>query len=1209
MGIGRVAAIDADSGDIRLGAARGADDLARGAMTLPMAIGAILFVLLGGLLLVLGSGPYPNLHTILDTCVALLSSALTAALWDMGARARQAFPKWLAIGFAVTSVLELIHVLVIVEWAGPFSPIAAAAYLRPATWPPDAYALPIAIGFALWRLRRGSNDLLSYAGAVIALAIGLFLAFQWLPAFLPPGPLGITRPTLALSPVLWAIVGFACWRRRQSSRLLEPLAGMSVMLFMANAVQLVSRGPGGPEAMVAHLGKGIGYAILLLSIMRMASLDMVERMRAETLLAEINRDLEKLVRDRSANLEEANRALRVETERLRAIVDTAADGIVLIDVAGTVLMFNAAAERLFGYRADEVVGNNVKMLMPPSYAAEHDAYLDHHRRTGERKIIGFGREVAGRRKDGTTFPMHLAVGEARQHGELIYAGIVHDLTQRNLAEASLREMQMLLTGIVESSDDAIISKTLDGIVTSWNHAATRIFGYSSDEMIGQHISRIAVPGREDDVAMILDKLRAGQRIEHYETQRRRKDGTVIDVSLTVSPLYDAQGRIFGASKILRDITGRKTAEQDLRRSQEHLARVQSVARIGSTEVDLVSGEAVWSDEIYGLLGVDPDAIEPGVDSFASAIHPEDGDLVRDVSLRGRRGEEVEPIEFRTVLPDGTIRWFYRKADFVRDPDGKPTRLIATMYDITERKAAEAALVRSSEHLARVQSIARIGSIEVDLATQQAIWSDEMYGLLGLDPKRRDPGVGAFAAALHPDDRALAMDLSARGRRGEEAAPCEYRVVLPDGRLRWLYQLSTILRDPAGKPVRHVATMYDVTERKEAEARRLQLEEQLLQSQKMEAVGRLTGGVAHDFNNLLTVVLGNLELVRDEVDRDPEIAKRIDAAAAAGRRGADLTHRLLAFSRRQPLEPVVVEINERIAELVPLLSRTIGEAIDIRQRLAVRPWPVVIDPSQFDNAIMNLAVNARDAMSGGGELVIATENFVVDEHYADQRAELATGNYVRVSVSDTGSGMPPEVVEKAFEPFFTTKGVGKGTGLGLSMVYGFVKQSGGHVSIYSEVGVGTTITMLLPATPENRLRIDPRVAQAATLRGTELVLVVEDDLAVRTVAVSFLQALGYKTLEAGTVADGYETFAAHPDIGLILTDVILPGGEDGAALARRARALRPDVKLLFMSGYTEDVVMHGGRLDPGVVLLHKPFTRSQLAEKVRAVIDGPAAPDV
>jgi PAS domain S-box-containing protein len=908
--------------------------------------------------------------------------------------------------------------------------------------------------------------------------------------------------------------------------------------------------------------------------------------------------------DDYSDRKEAEDIQRETTERLQAIVDTAADGIVLINSQGSALLFNPSAEQLFGYRADEVLGRNIKMLMPPPFADEHDGYLDNYRQTGKRKILGVGREVVGRRKDGSTFPMHLAVGEAKQYGQPIFVGVVRDLT-------------------------------------------------------AQH-----------------------------------------------------------------------KADEALQRSREHLARVQNVARIGSTEVDLITGEAIWSDEIYRLLGIDSNSIEPGVDSFAEAVHPDDRAALREVSLKGRNGQQAAPLEFRVVRSDGQIRWFYRTADFIRDGSGRPLRVIATMYEITERKRAEDALRRSQEHLARVQTVARIGSIEIDLTTQETTWSDEMYRLLGIEPQPTAPGVGVFTSAVHPDDRAILQRLSAQARRGEDSEPCEFRVNHSEGTVLWLYCHSVIIRD-GGRPVRHIATMYDITERKRAEmalreserrfavifrdspvaiwisdlsnsgriidangswlrtfglernevigrtgdelnlwpdsgtrdamyaatlksdsvwsgevvlrrkdgslidtaitirhteidgqpraigvgiditerkvaeAHRVQLEKQLQQAQKMEAIGQLTGGVAHDFNNLLMVMLGNLELIQEQIGETHKVSPWITDALSAGKSGSDLTYRLLAFSRRQTLEPESTDINRRIAGFVPLIRRTIGEAIEIKQKLADSVWPVMIDPNQFDSAILNLSVNARDAMPGGGWIEIATENVTVDEAYAAQHIDLAAGDYVRVAIADSGVGMSPDVVARAFEPFFTTKEVGKGTGLGLSMVYGFIKQSGGNVTIYSEVGKGTVIRLLLPrATDAAQTDVSAAQAQGTAAAGDATILVVEDDAKVRAVTVAFLATLGYRTLDAGTGHEALTILAAHPEVALLLSDVILAGGETGPEVAEAARRLRPDLKIMFASGYTEDALERNGHLDPDVALLRKPFTKSALSTKVKEALDRP-----
>jgi PAS domain S-box-containing protein len=1146
------------------------------------------------------------------------------------------------------------------------------------------------------------------------------------------------------------------------------------------------------------------------------------------------------------------------TERLAAIVDTAVDGIIVIDAQGSVMLFNPAAERLFGYRADELIGRNIKMLMPSSYADEHDSYLGNYHRTAERKIIGIGREVVGRRKNGTTFPMHLSVGEAKQNGRPIFVGVVHDLTADRKADEKLRRTQDLLSGIVESTDDAIVSKTLEGIVTTWNAAAARIFGYSVEEMIGHHISVIAAPGHEDDMASILDRIRRGERVEHYETQRRRKDGTIIDISLTVSPLSDAQGIIFGASKIARDITQQKAAELALRYSREHLALAQTLGRIGSIEVDLRTDEAYWSDEVYRLHELDPLTGGPNkLGLVLNAMYPDDRPAFINFSSTLRRGAVPAPIESRVPLRDGGIRWIRRTAQIftdetgptrvlvinqditeskrleeqiarerdtaqryldvaavmilvlnldgtvaminrkgcdilgyddadhilgkywtgnfipervrtemgdvfrrlsagndpglstyenpiltcygkertiawqnvvLRDDQGRPIStlssgeditarrqaeeasrenqerfaaifhdspagivitdvasggkiieandawlnasgyrrdevigrtsaelnlwadpdgrdrlyldlsrpdvvwdsevrvrrkdgiiinyattmrqlniagracVIALGFDVTDRKRAEDELRRSQDHLARVQNVAGIGSVEVDLVSGEVYRSEEVYRLVGIDAHSEGLSFEQFFAAVHPDDlpkMRAELDISLRG---EESEPREFRVIAPDGAIRWLYRETHIVRDADGKPTRYIATIFDITERKAAEGHRSQLEQQLQQAQKMEAIGQLTGGVAHDFNNLLMVMMGNLELIQERVGADPKLGRWIADALDAGKSGSDLTHRLLAFSRRQTLEPEPTDINRRIAGFVPLIRRAIGEAVEIKQKLSESVWPVMIDPSQFDSAILNLAVNARDAMPGGGWIEIATENVTIDEAYAAQHVDLKAGDFVRVTVSDSGSGMSPEVLARAFEPFFTTKEVGKGTGLGLSMVYGFIKQSGGNVTIYSEVGTGTVIRLLLPRVAQAaKLGAELASARGPLATGADSILVLEDDAKVRAVTVAFLGTLGYRTLDVGTGGEALAILAEHPEVVLLLSDVVLAGGDSGPAVAEAAKKIRPNLKVLFASGYTEDALAHNGRLDPDVLLLHKPFTKSALSNKVREAL--------
>jgi nitrogen-specific signal transduction histidine kinase len=386
------------------------------------------------------------------------------------------------------------------------------------------------------------------------------------------------------------------------------------------------------------------------------------------------------------------------------------------------------------------------------------------------------------------------------------------------------------------------------------------------------------------------------------------------------------------------------------------------------------------------------------------------------------------------------------------------------------------------------------------------------------------------------------------------------------------------------------------------------DEHLRQAQKMETIGQLTGGIAHDFNNILTVITGTIEILEEGVAEDESlaaIARMIDEAAL---RGAELTQRLLAFARRQPLQPRNTDINTLIVDTAKLLRPTLGEHVEIESALEDDAWPALVDPSQLSNALINLAVNARDAMPVGGKLVLETGNVRLDEAYTSTYDDVAPGPYVMIAVSDTGHGIPAAIRDKVFEPFFTTKGVGKGTGLGLSMVYGFVKQSNGHIKIYSEEGHGTTIKIYLPRAGE---QAGEAAAEAAVALegGSETILVVEDDPLVRSYVATQLNGLGYTTLTAANAAEALEYIDGVKDFDLLFTDVIMPGSLNGRQLADEAVRRRPGLKVLYTSGYTENAIVHHGRLDPGVLLLAKPYRKSDLARMVRIALGRSSEQDV
>ena len=446
------------------------------------------------------------------------------------------------------------------------------------------------------------------------------------------------------------------------------------------------------------------------------------------------------------------------------------------------------------------------------------------------------------------------------------------------------------------------------------------------------------------------------------------------------------------------------------------------------------------------------------------------------------------------------------------------------------------------------------------------------------------------------------------------------------------------RDAGGKPMVHRITLFNATDRRKYErelldarrkaeqateelrrlnetleervahevAERMKAEEALRQAQKMEAIGQLTGGIAHDFNNLLTIIVGNIELLQRRLPEGSDrLLRAAEHAMDATRRAATLTQRLLAFSRRQPLDPKPIDVNKLVAGMSDLLRRTLGEEVVLETVLAGGLWRSQADPNQLENAILNLAVNARDAMPEGGKLTIETVNARLDDAYVEALAEpVPPGQYVLVAVSDTGTGMDKATMEKVFEPFFTTKEAGKGTGLGLSQVYGFVRQSNGHVRIYSEPGEGTTIKVYLPRlVGADHEPVEMPAKSPVTVRGAgETILVVEDEQDLRLYTTEALRDLGYRVLEAADGREALEAVERHPEIELLFTDVVLTGGMNGRALAEEVTRRRPDLPVLFTTGYTSNAIVHHGRLDPGMPLIGKPFTYAELASKVRRVLD-------
>jgi PAS domain S-box-containing protein len=521
-------------------------------------------------------------------------------------------------------------------------------------------------------------------------------------------------------------------------------------------------------------------------------------------------------------------------------------------------------------------------------------------------------------------------------------------------------------------------------------------------------------------------------------------------------------------------------------------------------------------------------------------------------------------------------------------------------EIADRKQAESAqrdaveaLRIAEERMRFALEAARVGIWDIDFKTGVLRWSEILEGLYGLRPGTFDGTREAFIACVHPLDRdRMAASMGTANQSGADFSN-EYRTLWPDGTVRWLSGAGRIRLDADGTAVRGVGICQDITERRV-------LEEQYQQAQKMEAVGQLAGGIAHDFNNLLTVILGTCELLQADLRPDHPHLADISEIQIAGTRAAGLTRQLLAFSRKQIIEPVILDLNAVVSGIKEMLGRLIGENVTIALHLAPAQACVLADRGQVEQVMMNLAVNARDAMPNGGTLTIETASVELDEHYAATHPAATPGPHIVLTMTDSGTGMTPEVQARLFEPFFTTKEPGKGTGLGMATVDGVVSRCGGSVGVYSEVGRGTSFRVYFPRVVGG-LVVEARPSALRRSPGGETVLVVEDAGGLRELAKRLLERQGYAVLVAADAEQAMQIFAANPAIDVLLTDVVMPGGS-GPELTARLAAQRPDLKVIYMSGYTEDAIVHHGVVDSGVAFLHKPFTAETLGRKIRDVLD-------
>jgi len=786
----------------------------------------------------------------------------------------------------------------------------------------------------------------------------------------------------------------------------------------------------------------------------------------------------------------------------------------------------------------------------------------------------------------------------------VAAGIVSEI-QRRMSDRAAHDMQLRLIAertLAHSVQQqmpvgVIVSEVPSGRLVSVNAQMTAIFRTSFKpaadfksyhELLGFHEDGTPYTAVEWPLARtIMTKERVGGE----EIRIQRGDGTDGFIRMSSAPVLDDAGNVVAAVAIVVDITDQRQAERAVRITDE---RFKFVAR-ATTDViwdwDIITNSLVWNDSVETVFGHKQNEIYPEIQWLHDHIHPDDRERV----VAG----------IRAVLDTGGTSWSdhyrYRRADdsyvnvmyrvyFARDNAGVALRMIGAMTDITERSRSEAAIRFQAQLLNAVQQ-AVVATDPEGIVIFWNKFAELLYGWTA------EEAVGQTIQELTPSPflRDHGAEIMERGASGGGWTG-EFLVQGKSGKAFPALLTTSPVRDEVGTVLGFVTVSIDLTERRN-------LEEQFRQSQKMDAVGRLAGGIAHDFNNLLTVIRLNTEIIMDGFDPTDPRSEDVKQIRSAAERASGLTRQLLAFSRKQILQPRVLDMNSVVGNVEPMLRRLIGEDITISTTSSARGY-IVADPGQLEQVLMNLVVNARDAMPQGGRITIETRSVELDEHYTSEHAPVIAGRYVMLAVGDNGIGMSRDTREHAFDPFFTTKEAGKGTGLGLATVYGIVKQSGGYVWIYSEPELGTTLKLYFPEVSSSAAftTSEPRTASSETSRGSETILLVEDEEAVRSLTSRILKKQGYRVMAAQHGREAMEMAAKEEGhIDLVLTDVVMPG-MNGRGLVERLTGIRPRIKSLYMSGYTDDDIIRRGFIEPSKSFLQKPFTSEALLQTVRKVLD-------
>jgi len=789
-------------------------------------------------------------------------------------------------------------------------------------------------------------------------------------------------------------------------------------------------------------------------------------------------------------------------------------------------------------------------------------------------------------------------------GELTREVILH-----KAAEAALNQQQKFLRQMIDANPNIIFVKDEKGKFVLVNQAMARLYGKTVEDIIGKTAADFMLS--QEDTERILEQDKEvlstlQSKVIPEESVANLQTGEVHWLHTIKTPLLSSDGLVRQILVVATDITERKRISDALIESEQRYRLLgegiwhQVWTAQPDGKLDYVNGGTL---SFFGLTKeqllsegwhnwVHSDDLIPCVESWKKSL---------------QTGENYEA-ECRLKRADGTFIWHLARANAGRDSNGKIIKWFGTNTDINKQKLAEEALDDARFRLEAALEAGTIATWNYDILNNQIFADKNLAKLFSVSPENAAGGsIQSYISAIHPEDRQrVEVELEEAVKSGNKYES-EYRIVQPDSSLRWVIARGRIERDATGKAIRMPGVIFDTSERKQVEEALAESEKRLQQSQKMEAIGTLTGGVAHDFNNLLTAIIGNVQLALRKAKPEDSIQHSLQEIEKAGNRAALLTRQLLAFSRRQHLERRTINLNEIIADFMKMLERIIGEDVEMSVQYASDLPAVFADPAQIEQVVMNLAVNARDAMPEGGKLNIETYNIELDESYCQRYPDMQPGRYAQIRVSDSGSGMDEETQARIFEPYFTTKGIDKGTGLGLSIVYGIVKQHDGHINVCSELGRGTIFQVFLPIVKQT-VEEETQPLQPSLLGGTETILVAEDEEPLRNLAKDILEGLNYKVLLAKNGEEAVQMFTANREqIDMLLFDVVMPH-MSGVEAAERIRASGSRVPLIFMTGYSYETVQNRFEKQNqlieniGALVIQKPYSLQFLGRKVREVLD-------